>query len=350
MASADKLGKMKYLAPTHRGGKPLTGPSRWGTGLVCTVLSGSLLLAGCSSARGPQAPTAGSAGSHPAAGTATAVAAAGSHPAARPAASSGQQRKILVLIEENHSLQQVFPDGMPYLWSLARRYAYATDWSDVAHPSLPNYLAIFGGSAFNQPQDCAPAAGCAYPGPSVFGQALSRNETAKAYEESMPQPCDQGFDGPYDVNHNPWAYFPSEAASCRANDVPAGTPAGGALAGDARAGTLPTVGLVTPNLLHDAHDGTPAQADAWLRSWMPVLTAGPDWRSGRLAIVVVFDEGVTTEQVPFVLMAPGLSGVTISEPANQYALTRLIDEVIGAPPLRQASGAADVAPILGGAR
>ena len=250
-------------------------------------------------------------------------------------------------MEENHSIQQIFPGGMPYLWTLAQRYAYATDWSDVAHPSLPNYLAIFGGSDFNRPQDCPPAAGCTYSGPSVFGQALSRGETAKAYEESMPQPCDQGFDGEYDVNHNPWAYFPSEAASCRAHDVPAGTPAGGALADDVRGGTLPSVGLVTPNLLHDGHDGTPAQADAWLRSWVPVLMSGPDWRSGRLAIVVVFDEGETTEQVPFVLMALGLSGVKITKPANQYALTLLIDKIIGAPPLRQASSAANVAYILG---
>jgi acid phosphatase len=184
----------------------------------------------------------------------------------------------------------------------------------------------------------------------VFGQALARGETARAYQESMPQPCDQDFAGQYDVNHNPWAYFPSEAASCRADDVAAGTPADGALATDARGGTLPTVGLITPNLLHDGHDGTPAQADAWLRGWIPVLESGPDWRSGRLAIVVVFDEGETTEQVPFVLMVPGLSGVKISEPANHYALTRLIDTVIGAPPLRRASGAADLVAILGRAR
>jgi hypothetical protein len=78
--------------------------------------------------------------------------------------------------------------------------------------------------------------------------------------------------------------------------------------------------------------------------------SGPDWRSGQLAIVVVFDEGETTEQVPFVFMAPGLSGVKISQAANQYALTRLIDKIIGAPPLRQASRAADVAPALAGAR
>jgi acid phosphatase len=270
--------------------------------------------------------------------------------ASSPTGGLGSIRKILVIMEENHSLQQIFPGGMPYLWSLAQRYAYASDWSDVAHPSLPNYLAIFAGSAFNDPQDCAPAPGCSYPGPSVFGQALARGESAKAYEESMPQPCDAGFAGEYDVNHNPWAYFPSEAASCRADDVPAGTPAGGALADAVRAGALPDIGLITPNLLHDGHDGTPAQADAWLRAWVPVLMSGPDWRSGRLAIVVVFDEGETTEQVPFVLMVPGISGVKLSESVNQYALTRLIDTVIGVPPLRQAGGAADVAPLLGVAR
>jgi hypothetical protein len=46
-------------------------------------------------------------------------------------------------------------------------------------------------------------------------------------------------------------------------------------------------------------------------------------------------------------MAPGLSGVTVSASANHYALTRLIDYFVGAPPLRQASNAADVASLFG---
>jgi hypothetical protein len=315
----------------------LTGPSWMAACLGCAVLLGSLPLAGCSPAQGDSVQSA----------TAVATSTAGSQSAAGSAVRSGQLRKILVIMEENHSIQQVFPGGMPYLWGLAQRYAYATDWSDVSHPSLPNYLAIFGGSAFNDPQDCMPAPGCAYPGPSVFGQALSLGKTARTYEESMPQPCGQANAGEYDVNHNPWAYFPSEAASCRAGDVPSGTPAAGALAHDVRGGTLPSVGLITPNLLHDGHDGTLAQADAWLRRWIPVLRSGPDWRSGRLAIVVVFDEGETTEQVPFVFMAPGLAGIKIAESADHYALTRLIDTIIGAPPLRHADNAADVASVLG---
>jgi len=323
-------------------GRTWLGPCHLPAVLAITALAGCVLAAGCSSTP----PTVGGASTGP---TLSAPAASAS-PASSPASDLGKVRKILVIMEENHSVQQAFPGGMPYLWSLAQRYAYAADWRDVSHPSLPNYLAIFAGSAFDNPDDCPPAPGCSYPGPSVFGQALARGESAKAYEESMPQPCDAGFAGDYDVNHNPWAYFPSESASCRTWDVPSGTPAAGALADDARAGTLPDVGLVTPNLQHDGHDGTLAQADAWLRGWVPALMSGPDWRSGRLAVVVVFDEGETTEQVPFVLIAPGLSGAKISEPANQYALTRLIDDVIGAPPLRQAESAARVAPLLGAAR
>jgi acid phosphatase len=153
--------------------------------------------------------------------------------------------------------------------------------------------------------------------------------------------------GGYDVNHNPWAYFPDEAASCRSDDVPAGSPTAGALVSDVRNGGLPTVGMITPDLLDDGHNGTLAQADAWLKAWIPVLMSGPDWRADRLAIVVAFDEGETAGQVPFVLMAPGVSGVKVSVPVNHYALTRLLDRFIGAPPLRQASGAADVASLFG---
>jgi phosphatidylinositol-3-phosphatase len=255
--------------------------------------------------------------------------------------------KILVIMEENHSIGQVFPSQMPYLWSLAQQYGRATSWSDISHPSLPNYLAIFGGSAFNDPQDCLPAPGCTYPGPSVFGQAVAHGASARAYQESMPTPCDLSNSGNYDVNHNPWVYFPDESRLCRQNDVPAGTIRVGALLRDTRTGSLPAVGEISPNLIHDGHDGTLAQADGWLHTWVPVLTSGSDWRAGRLAIVVVFDEGETTEQVPFVILAPGVSHRVVRSALNHFALTRLIDEIVGVPPLGDASHAADLAPMLG---
>jgi acid phosphatase len=255
--------------------------------------------------------------------------------------------KIVVIMEENRSIGQVFPSHMPYLWSIARRYGRATSWSDIGHPSLPNYLAIFGGSAFNEPQDCLPAAGCIYGGSSVFGQAVVNGASARAYQESMPKPCDLSDSGTYDVNHNPWAYFRDESLLCRVDDVTAGTVGAGTLLTDIRSGSLPTVGEISPNLNHDGHDGTLAQADAWLQAWIPVLTSGRDWSDGRLAIVVVFDEGETAEQVPFVILAPGMAHKVLRQPLDHFALTRLIDEVAGVSFLRQAASAPDLLRELG---
>ena len=47
-----------------------------------------------------------------------------------------------------------------------------------------------------------------------------------------------------------------------------------------------------------------------------------------------------------VLLAHFADGLT-RQPLGHYALTRLIDQVIGAPPLRRAAGAPDLARRLG---
>jgi hypothetical protein len=114
-----------------------------------------------------------------------------------------------------------------------------------------------------------------------------------------------------------------------------------------RAGKLPAVGLLKPNLVHDGHDGSLRRADAWLRSWIPVLQSGRDWRTGRLAIVVLFDEGDANQLVPFVVIAPHVSGAVMSKSVGHYALTRLIDTIIGAPPLRRAASAPRIAQRFG---
>jgi phosphatidylinositol-3-phosphatase len=67
----------------------------------------------------------------------------------------------------------------------------------------------------------------------------------------------------------------------------------------------------------------------------------------RAAIVVTFDEGDPASDVPFVLIAPGVAGAVMSQPADHYSLTRLTDEVIGAPPLRHAASAPGIAHQLG---
>ncbi|MBA3783853.1 MAG: phosphoesterase, partial [Nocardioides sp.] len=65
--------------------------------------------------------------------------------------------KVLTIIEENHSYAQM-KAGMPYLFSLSKKYGYASNWTAITHPSLPNYLAMTGGSTFGVTDDSAPSA------------------------------------------------------------------------------------------------------------------------------------------------------------------------------------------------
>ena len=288
-------------------------------------------------------------------------AAVSSRPASPPSTSPARTTvsrisKVLVIAEENRNSPDVFPSGsrstvaMPYLWSLAQEYGYATNWSDIGHPSLPNYLAIFGGHADGLPDDCTPAPGCSWPGPTVFSQAIATGGTARVYEEGMTANCQASNPGQYDFNHNPWVYYNDaiDKAECRSDDVAAGTPHAGALRSDINSGALPTIGLLKPDLANDTSHGTFATADNWLKSWIPVIQSGPDWKAGRLAIIVTFDESDQGgHNVPFVLIARGVSGVVVTRALNHYAITRFLDEVAGASLLGSAGTQPDIAPLFG---
>ncbi|MDM7856287.1 alkaline phosphatase family protein [Cellulomonas alba] len=242
--------------------------------------------------------------------------------------------KVLVVVVENHSLSQMRAQ-MPYTYGLATRYGYAADYRAVTHPSLPNYLAIAGGSTFGVHDDRPPSA---HPlqGPSVLGAAVRAGSTAKVYAESMTVPCQRTPQGPYAVKHNPWAYYVQETAPCRRYDVPLT-----ALRADVAAGRLPAVGMVVPNLCDDAHDCSLARADAFMRRYVGAVLAGPDWHSGRLAVVITADEDDRHHgnRVLTVVAQPSLHGVVVRTRLNHYALSRSLAEVAGVPPLRHAATA-----------
>jgi phosphatidylinositol-3-phosphatase len=314
----------------------------WVRSVVLAVLGA--LAAGCAGG-GPTAPAA----SAPATSMPAVSVPASSAPATGPPAASspGRPTKSLTIVEENHGEQAALA-RMPYLASLAAEYGRTTDYRALAHPSLPNYLALVGGSTLGVTDDGPPAIHHVR-GPSVFGQALAAGRTAKAYAESMDRPCELSNSGSYAVRHNPWTYFadPAERTACQAYDVPAGTPSAGTLHDDVAAGTLPTIGWITPNLCHDAHDCALGAADDWLRGWLPAIMAGPDFRAGRLAIDVTFDEdeGESGNTVLTVVIAPGVRHVLATAPCSHYCWTRYADDLAGAPPLNRAAGA----PSLGAA-
>ena len=64
-----------------------------------------------------------------------------------PTVSSVQH--VVIIMDENKPAAEVLGNpAAPYLNGLAHTYAVATDYSAITHPSLPNYLAITGGTTF----------------------------------------------------------------------------------------------------------------------------------------------------------------------------------------------------------
>jgi phosphatidylinositol-3-phosphatase len=254
---------------------------------------------------------------------------------------------VLTVVVENHSLGQV-QSGMPYVDGLAKRFAYATKYTAIRHPSLPNYLALAGGDTFGVTDDAAPSS---HPvaGDSVFDQAIARGKTAATYAESMTSNCQLTSSGRYAVKHNPWAYFngATQRANCTRYNLPAGTPSSGAMHNAVAAGTLPNAGYWIPDLCDDAHDCSLSTADNYIKSWLPQIMAGSDYTSGRLAIVITADEDDSNSGnvVLTAVIHRSLDGShkVVTSALNHYSLLRMYDRVLGAPLLRKASTASDMA-------
>jgi len=308
--------------------------------------SAVVLLAGCTTtASGPERSSTTTAGSTTSTTSTTVPPATTS-----TIPSAGAGHKVLVIMEENHSASEALSQ-MPTLAGYADRYGQATKYFAITHPSLPNYVAIWSGDTQGISSDCDPGPGCAPAGPTVWSQTLAAGETSKAYQEAMASNCQQASAGTYAARHGPWSYFadPADRAGCEADDVPLGTTTGGNLLSDVQQGSLPVTGEITPDVDDDAHNGSLAEADAWLGSWLPIITAGPDFRSGHLTVIVTFDEDDSSEnnQVPFVVIDPHLSHVVANGTFNHYSLTRWLEENAGVSLQRSAVSAPDLRAAFG---
>src|SRR5260370_38873994 len=71
----------------------------------------------------------------------------------------GRPAHVAVLVMENEEFGDVIGSRAgPFINSLARQYALARNLYAVSHPSLPNYLALTGGSRFGIPRACSACA------------------------------------------------------------------------------------------------------------------------------------------------------------------------------------------------
>jgi phosphatidylinositol-3-phosphatase len=165
----------------------------------------------------------------------------------------------------------------------------------------------------------------------------------------------------YSARHNPFMYFHSiidDTTLCDTHVVTLDY-----LQRDlATASNTPNYVFITPDLCNDGHDptcadggpGGLAEADAFLREWVPQITGSPAFRTENGLLIITFDESDTSDtssccgEIPgpgnplpglfgpgggdigAVLLSPCIAPGTVSEePYNHYTMLRSVEDIFG---------------------
>jgi hypothetical protein len=250
---------------------------------------------------------------------------------------------VVVVAMENADYAEVIGSAdAPYANALARRYGIATRSYAIAHPSLPNYLALTSGSTHGVSSDCTD---CHFAATNIVDQLEAAHISWGAYLEDVPAPCFRGASaGGYAKKHNPFIYYDDVARSSSRCHRLTGF---GELASDLRGGRLPTFAWITPNLCDDGHDCGVAAGDRFLARTVPALLRelGPHGIA-----IVTWDEGGSDSgccgvahggHVATILAGPDVRrGARDVQPVDHYGVLATIEQTLGLPLLGGAANPA----------
>lgn len=270
-------------------------------------------------------------------------------------------KHVVLVMEENQPYGSIIgSSSAPYINSLARACGLATNFHNITHPSLPEYIALTSATDFSQlgkfETDCDPAPGCNTGSQSIFSQVHGTGW--KAYNETMATACDKTSSGLYGAKHNPAVYYTDiPAATCKADDLSLGTLASSPFLNAFKSETTaPKFTVVTPNLNDDMHNGTVAQGDTWLKNWMTKFLATSVYKSGDTAVFIIWDEGEggsfsinekcynnTSDpscHVAALVVAPSVkTGTKVTTFYNHYAFVHTAEQLLGLALLNDAAKA-----------
>jgi len=250
-------------------------------------------------------------------------------PAPGPAGNPGAGRPdhVVVAVFENKSYGQIAGNpSAPYLNSLIARAATFTDAHGVAHPSQPNYLALFSGSTQGVTDDHCPVR--LHDTPNLARQLLDAGLSFIGYSEGLPGPGYTGCGGDgYAAKHNPWADFDTVPAG--ANQPYTAWPAD--------PDRLPTVAFVVPNLCDDMHDCPVSTGDTWARTHLDPYLRWADAHNSLL--VVTFDENDNSPGNQIVTLIAGARVRPGVRPGriDHYTVLRTIEDLYGLRPVGHAA-------------
>lgn len=251
---------------------------------------------------------------------------------------------VFLLVEENHSYSQVIGNSsMPYLNTLGAKYGLGTQYYADVHPSIGNYFMLTTG----QVETLDDSFGGTIKDDNIVRELVKANKTWRSYAESLPRSGYLGGDVyPYFRHHNPFTYFSDVQGTSQAANVVSFSQFSSDLSG----GTLPDFSFIVPNALDDAHDGTLAAADQWLKTNIAPLIASSALQNGGL-LIIVFDESVLTDlshgggHVALVVVGPNVkSGFQGSTTFQHQSTLRLVLSTLG---VNSFPGTSAIAPDMG---
>jgi len=279
-------------------------------------------------------------------------------------------RHVIVIFMENNSYKTIMGStSTPYIHRLSNLCGLATNYHNITHPSLPNYLAATDGGSLAEVTtpfvtDCTPSPGCESVSNNIFNQLNVKARRWKGYAESMPSNCDKSNAGFYAPRHNPAVYY-TDLSNCSSRDVPLGTTSSSPLLQDfSSETTAPAFAWITPNLCDDMHGtaGCPSNllltGDNWLKTWLPKLTSSAVYKKRDTAVFIAWDEGEpgssgedcaanASDQschVVALVVAPSVKpGLRVRSLLSHYSLLKTSEDLLGLPELGQAKTAPGMA-------
>jgi len=203
-----------------------------------------------------------------------------------------QGKHVVMVIEENLGYASVVRSaGWPNLNNLIANGALPTNYYANAHPSIGNYFMLTTGQLLTNNDNSTTV----WNVDNIARRMLAANIPFRIYAEGISRGYVGGNTGPYLVRHNPFARLSDIARNSQvANQTiwPFTQ-----FATDLANGTLPEFSFIVPDIYHDAHNGTPQQADSWLQTKVVIpLSNHPAFAPGGDGLLIVdFDEAALTD-------------------------------------------------------